>query len=203
LKAIFDGLSQEKEWSRFTAEEERLLTLFFRQWSVEPGHRVLEPGCGTGRLTGRLAEAVGRGGEVTAVDISPGMIAAARARGLPPQVRLICGPVEEHLLADRLFDRIICFNVFPHLVPQRQTLERLVQRLGPSGVFWINHTGSREYINRIHRSGPPSIQDHLIPELLELRHWMTEAGLEFQDGYDGPDSFWISAFRPQARGEMK
>jgi trans-aconitate methyltransferase len=44
-----------------------------------PGERILDLGCGDGSLTVRLAE---RGASVVAVDRSPEMVAAARARGL-------------------------------------------------------------------------------------------------------------------------
>jgi len=45
----------------------------------QPGERILDLGCGDGALTGDL---VARGAEVVAIDASPEMVAAARARGL-------------------------------------------------------------------------------------------------------------------------
>jgi len=44
----------------------------------QPGERILDLGCGDGALTGDL---VARGAEVVAIDASPEMVAAARARG--------------------------------------------------------------------------------------------------------------------------
>jgi len=45
---------------------------------LRPGDRVLEIGCGTGRNLSHLRNAVGDGGRVYGVDISPGMLAKAR-----------------------------------------------------------------------------------------------------------------------------
>jgi SAM-dependent methyltransferase len=58
------------------------------------GERILDLGCGDGALT---AEIAARGARVTGVDASPGMVAAARARGLEAEVAdghaLSFGPV--------------------------------------------------------------------------------------------------------------
>ena len=49
------------------------------EWlALQPGSRVLEIGCGTGRNLGFLSEAAGTTGRVYGVDISPGMLAKAR-----------------------------------------------------------------------------------------------------------------------------
>jgi SAM-dependent methyltransferase len=47
---------------------------------LTPGERVLDLGTGTGAVAERAAEAVGPGGHVVGVDISPQMLALARAR---------------------------------------------------------------------------------------------------------------------------
>lgn len=65
-------------------------------WSIEPGAKLLEVGCGQGDMTAILAEKVGATGKVTAVDI------ANREYGAP----LTIGEATDRLKASSLGDRI-------------------------------------------------------------------------------------------------
>jgi 2-polyprenyl-3-methyl-5-hydroxy-6-metoxy-1,4-benzoquinol methylase len=47
---------------------------------LQPGMKVLDAGCGPGRLTVPIAEKIGPQGEVTAVDIQPGMLHRAQEK---------------------------------------------------------------------------------------------------------------------------
>jgi demethylmenaquinone methyltransferase / 2-methoxy-6-polyprenyl-1,4-benzoquinol methylase len=49
-----------------------------RAASLAPGGSALDVACGTGKLTAALAQAVGPGGRVVGVDLSPGMLDQAR-----------------------------------------------------------------------------------------------------------------------------
>jgi demethylmenaquinone methyltransferase / 2-methoxy-6-polyprenyl-1,4-benzoquinol methylase len=71
------SLGLDRMWRRAAA----------RATAAGPGDRILDLGCGTGDLAAALAR---RGARVTGVDISAGMLAAARSRGLPG-VDLVCG----------------------------------------------------------------------------------------------------------------
>ena len=46
--------------------------------ALQPGHRVLEIGCGTGRNFPFLRDAVGPSGQIYGVDLSAGMLAKAQ-----------------------------------------------------------------------------------------------------------------------------
>jgi len=75
-----------------------------------PGERALDIGCGTGATTLALAERVGPGGAVLAVDISAPMLAVARARcaaqGLD-QVRLLCADAQSHAFERATYDLLV------------------------------------------------------------------------------------------------
>jgi SAM-dependent methyltransferase len=192
----FDGIAGDACWQAFTPEDERKVEAFLRRWQVRPGDRVLEPGCGSGRLTVVLAAQVGPAGRVVAFDSSPAFIARAAARGLPLQVTLQTAAAETIPLSAGAFDHVICFNVFPHLVPQAALAARLAASLRPGGVFWIAHTCSRAFVNDIHRCGPASIHDHILPAPGELTGLLRSAGLDGIEIDDGPDHFLARAVRP-------
>lgn len=78
---------------------------------LAPGGRVLEVGCGSGANFGRLLHAVGSTGQVVGVDLSPDMIAAARARVRRrgwSNVRLIESAAESLHLEEH-FDALLLF----------------------------------------------------------------------------------------------
>ena len=100
-----------------------------------PSGRALDFGCGVGRL----AEAMtAYAQDVTGVDISPGMLAVARARGSKVRYadRLPAGP----------FDWINSYIVFQHIPPARgeEIFADLLSRLADGGVISLQLTTWRD-----------------------------------------------------------
>lgn len=104
------------------------------------GQRVLELGCGTGNLTVEFARA---GAEVTALDLSSGMVGIARARveRLVPDARChyLVGPAESVEAPDASFDVIVGKWILHHTDLERLTpeLHRLLAA-GGRAVFIEN-----------------------------------------------------------------
>jgi SAM-dependent methyltransferase len=80
--------------------------------ALRPGERVLDVGCGVGAATMAAARAVGLTGEVTGVDISPGVVELARTRsraadlGHAAQISFVVGDVQTVEVSDR-FDAVM------------------------------------------------------------------------------------------------
>jgi ubiquinone/menaquinone biosynthesis C-methylase UbiE len=76
---------------------------------------VLDVGCGIGRIAARLAPLVDG---VWGIDISPGMIAAARRRcaGLPNVRFAICDGVDLSMCGDGSVDVVLAVDTFPYVV---------------------------------------------------------------------------------------
>ena len=104
------------------------------------GLRVLELGCGAGDLS---LELLRRGAELTALDLSRGMVelASARAqrfrRGLP--ARFVVAAAEQTGLPDASFDRVVGKWVLHHVeVPPAARETRRLLRPGGRAVFFEN-----------------------------------------------------------------
>jgi malonyl-CoA O-methyltransferase len=95
--------------------------------------RVLELGCGTGRLTQRLVEAF-PGAELEAIDIAGRMVEHARARvGETARVRFAVADVEEHAWEEARYDLVVSSATIQWLSFAEETLGRLARSLTAGG----------------------------------------------------------------------
>lgn len=93
--------------------EEFFVPALFGQWpqrvldavGVEPGHRVLDVGCGTGIVARAATARVGDDGVVVGLDPNEGMVAVARGRPEPVEWRT--GVAEDLPFPDASFDRVV------------------------------------------------------------------------------------------------
>jgi SAM-dependent methyltransferase len=148
------------------------------RWLVPSGRRVLEAGCGTGDLLASLQPQHGVG-----VDLSPGMLAVARARH--PHLELIEGDVQD-LQLDQTFDFIILSDLVNDLWDVQAAFERLLPHchdgtrivLNAHSHLWRVPLGIAQQLGAAKRLLPQNwltVED--ITNLLELtgfevvRHW--------------------------------
>jgi SAM-dependent methyltransferase len=143
---------------------------------VGRGARILDAGCGPGRVGGYLAAA---GHDVTGVDLDPLLISAARADH--PGVHWLVGDLSELSLDGDGFDAIVCAgNVMTFLAPgtRRPVLSRFAGHLRDGGRAVVGFGTDRGY--------PPKefLRDaeaaSLVPDLLlatwDLRPYRDDSG---------------------------
>jgi SAM-dependent methyltransferase len=102
------------------------------------GERVLELGCGTGRVTLPIADA---GAEVVGLDSSAAMLAIARRKRDDGNPRWVEADMRDFDLAERFGLVMIPFRSFLHLLTpadQRACLARVREHLLPGGRFALN-----------------------------------------------------------------
>jgi len=154
--------------------DDRILELFAER-HVPPGARVLEAGCGPGRAAAALA---GRhAAEVTAVDVSPEMLAAAREI-VSGSVELVQADAADLPFADDSFDAALS-NFAVHLFDRPRAFAEIRRVLRPGAPYWIK-TADPDRIGE-HWSAPlfPSfveIEVERFPGETELRHQLEGAG---------------------------
>jgi SAM-dependent methyltransferase len=117
-------------------------------WAVEAlelerGHSVLEVGCGHGVAVSLVAERLGPGGRITAIDRSQKMITAARRRNRlhieSGRAVLEAVALEDADFGEQRFDRVFAFNVAPFWLEPNDALDIIRGHLAPGGavyVFW-------------------------------------------------------------------
>ena len=193
LKPYFDKLAGEGYFATFDPEEGRVARSLISRMAIRPGMRLIEPGCGSGRFSRMLAEAVGPEGEVLAVDVSPRFIEKARSITCPEWLRFEC---MDFLVASTLkngWDGVVFFNVFPHLA-HGKSLELARGLLQPEGKIWILHSCSRNKVNDIHRGAScPGLHHHLLPENDTLFRLLEEAGFSVKTLLDEETFFYCEA----------
>ncbi len=188
----------EESWasSAFGPDEMDKIQRLLRVARLQAGMRVIEPGCGTGRLTAILADMVGPTGYVYASDISEGMIEAARTRiGSRVQVLLECAAIESRSFEPQSFDAVICHSVFPHFDHQPRAVSHLVSTLRTGGRFIVSHFMNSSEINDMHRKVHASVLDDLIPPEPEMRGMLETAGLRVESLQDDESGYLLSATR--------
>jgi ubiquinone/menaquinone biosynthesis C-methylase UbiE len=142
----------------------RLRRRFVDALGIHAGNRVCELGCGTGLVTRHLCAA---GADVTAVDGSPAMLAAARRRA--PTAAFLRGDVLATPL-DGSFERIVLAFILHELDPARRValLRRAAELLtgkGRIGILeWARPTHTirgRAWTAAVHAIEPPIAHDIL------------------------------------------
>jgi SAM-dependent methyltransferase len=117
---------------------------------LAPGARLLDAGCGSGRLLDELA----RLGSASGLELSEGSVALARQRG---HEDVHVGTVEALPWPDGAFDLVTCLDVIEHTPDDRATLRELRRVLAPAGrlvvtvpayqALWSRH----DVVNRHYR----------------------------------------------------
>ncbi|SBT41350.1 class I SAM-dependent methyltransferase [Micromonospora narathiwatensis] len=114
---------------------------------VPPGARILDAGCGTGRVGAELAA---RGHRVVGVDADPALIGAARADHPGPRW-LVADLAELDLAAQgepEPFDAAVCAgNVLAFVAPgtERAVLARIAAHVRPDGILVVGFGTDRGY----------------------------------------------------------
>jgi ubiquinone/menaquinone biosynthesis C-methylase UbiE len=143
-----------------------------RQWTtegVEPGNRVLDLGCGTGRLLPLLSEAVAPSGHVIGADLCPAMLDVARRRvgESPDRISLMRLDATWDLpFPSESFDCVCALGLIQEVLAPRTLLEEIFRIIRPGGSFRALATTYRELSEaaEVHRAASEEMAFHFRPQ---------------------------------------
>lgn len=142
---------------------------------ILPAGSVLDVGCGTGILAGRLAAA---GYEVTGVDPSAGML--AHVQDHTPEVSTRQGSATELPFEAGSFDLVMCVAVMHHIADPadvHRSLGEMVRVTRPGGLtmVWDHNPRNPYWKNLMARVPQDDGSERLIPEA-EVIRGLTDGG---------------------------
>jgi ubiquinone/menaquinone biosynthesis C-methylase UbiE len=128
-----------------------------QQLDVQPGMKVLDVGCGPGRLTIPLAETVGSEGKVIAIDIQQEMLTHAKNKAISRNLQNI-DFLQKDISKKKLecqVDRAVLINVLGEIPDKEAALKEIFRALKPGGILCITevifdpHFQKREKVHKL------------------------------------------------------
>jgi ubiquinone/menaquinone biosynthesis C-methylase UbiE len=132
-------MESEEEALRLDRKTDREAVLRQARWSgVEPGMRLADLGCGSGKTTSVLHGLVGPEGEAVGVDISEERISFAKERYHTPGLEFLCADIREPLEGLGSFDYIwVRFVLEYYLRGSFEIVRNITNILRPGGVLCL------------------------------------------------------------------
>ncbi len=196
IKAAFFDTQVNEVWAASEYNETELWKIkrMLKVAGVFPGARIIEPGCGIGRLTCILSSVVGPEGHVVACDISHAMVDRCRLQPFEyDNVSIVACEIEEYPLPDLSYDMVICHNVFPHFDDKERSVRHLARALKQTGKFVVFHFHDSTWINDLHRKTHPCVFNDLIPAPAEMRRLLGAHGLGIDHFTDDENGYLLLA----------
>jgi len=97
--------------------------------------QILDVGCGTGYLLGRLAGRVAQARVLTGIDAAPAMIQVATSAATDARLRFVVGTAEQLPWPGQTFDLVVSTTSFDHWADQRAGLAQCARVLAPGGCL--------------------------------------------------------------------
>jgi trans-aconitate 2-methyltransferase len=166
------------QYNQFQREREQPFNDLVELIRRAPDMRVVDLGCGTGRLTRRLHERLAAR-ETIGIDRSANMLEESRAAELPSGLRFEVGTIESFPGVYGAFD-VIFSNAALHWVPDhRDLLARLASALKPAGQLAFQVPASHDDASHL-------VADQLSelePYRAALKGWRRQNHVLPPDGY--------------------
>lgn len=150
---------------------------------LKPGMKVLDVGCGPGRLSIPIAEQVGPTGEVVAIDIQATMLHRAQEKALTrniTNIRFFRIGAGQGKLDRNYYDRALLVTVLGEITDRQAALKEILDSLKPSGILSITEI----------------IFDPHFQSRTTVRHLTSEIGFQEKDFFGNRFTFTLNFQKP-------
>lgn len=107
---------------------------------LQPGMRILDAGCGPGRLTIPLAQKMAPSGEIVAMDLQEGMLQRVKQKAEASHIntiRYLHAGLGEGKLEREYYDRVVLVTVLGEIPDKVSALQEIFQALKPGGILSV------------------------------------------------------------------
>ncbi|GAA0587934.1 hypothetical protein GCM10010172_86170 [Paractinoplanes ferrugineus] len=183
-------------WDRKFGDDLPAYAMAVETAAPRPGDLALDVGCGTGRALPALAAAVGPGGRVLGLDLTPAMLRAARDAGRDEVADLVIADARRLPVPDAAAGVVFAAGLVHHLPSPSAGLTELARVTRPGGKLLIFHPTGRAALAARHgrKLGPDETLDREI-----LTPLLAGAGWHLTRYEDQEDHFLALAERIRAQ----
>jgi ubiquinone/menaquinone biosynthesis C-methylase UbiE len=186
---FFSDISISWEDQHAGREEMERLRLFSGHFRLQPGERILDAGCGSGRLIPLICDKIGPNGSLVELDFAAGMLDIGRHKPNGGNVTFILGDAHAMPLPSKDFDKVIALALLPHLDDKAAALREFYRVLKSGGLLVIAHQMGREALDRLHGQSSDPVRRDLLPKKPILKSLLAEAGFSGVEILDEPDQY--------------
>lgn len=186
---FFSAISATWDERHSTTEEQERLRRFAIHFHLRPGDRVLDAGCGSGRLIPLICDAIGPQGSLVELDFAPGMLEIGRDKAQGRCVNFVAGDTHSLPMPNNDFDKVIALALLPHIDDKAVALKEFHRVLKPGGLLVLAHQLGREALDRMHAGSSEPVKRDLLPQAQALTDLLNVAGFSAIEVLDELDQY--------------
>lgn len=191
-REYFDALSYR--WKAKASSDSNKISRLLSRLDWQRCQRLMDVGCGTGVLFPHLKHLMRADAIIFAVDFAEKMIQEA-ARTKYSGIELLCGCTRYLPFRDSTLDRIIAFQVMPHVQGKEKALQEYWRILRPYGDLVIMHIHGSSEINAIHETVGGLVQNHTLPPAQQMILMLKQANFLISDAVDCRGEYFVRGIK--------